>query len=49
MLMDENKSVREELRQKDRELKNVQSQQNEKNGQMEIQNRKLESALKEKA
>jgi len=48
MLMEENKTVREELRNKDRELKSLQSKSNEKVNQIELQNRKLEGSFKEK-
>ena len=46
--MEENKTVREELRNKDRELKSLQSKSNEKVNQFELQNRKLEGSFKEK-
>eukprot|EP00347_Sterkiella_histriomuscorum_P004237 403361220 len=48
MLMEENKTVREELRNKDKELKSLQSKSNEKVNQFELQNRKLEGSFKEK-
>ena len=48
MLMEENKTIREDLRQKDRELKNMQQTQNEKINKVELLNRKLEGTVKEK-